>query len=352
MRALTISAHGGLDQLAVRDDLPVPPLVGASDVRVRVQSASLNHLDLFVVAGLPGATITPPWVLGSDAVGIIDAVAAGVTSVAPGDRVVVNPGVGCGTCEYCSDGQHPLCIRFAVLGEHRPGTFADYVVVPATHVRAIPPAVPDDVAAAFPLASLTAWRMVVTRAAVTADDLVLVQGIGSAVALAALQIARSRGATVWVTSSSDEKLERARALGAADTINYRTHDVAREVRARTGKRGVDVVIDSAGRESWGSSLGALGRRGRLVTCGATTGPIVETDLRRMFWNQWTLMGSTMGSEAEFDAVVSEVIAGRLTMPVDSVHPLERGREAFERLASGQQFGKVVLRLHGGTDGDG
>jgi NADPH:quinone reductase-like Zn-dependent oxidoreductase len=186
--------------------------------------------------------------------------------------------------------------------------------------------------------------MVVTRADVRAGELVLVQGIGSPVALAALQIARARGATVWVTSSSDEKLAKARALGAAETFNYRTEDIGREVRARTGKRGADVVIDNGGKESWAGSLGALGRRGRLVTCGATTGPMVETDLRRMFWNQWTLMGSTMGSEAEFDSVVDELIAGRLTMPVDSVFPLERGREAFERVASGQQFGKVVITV--------
>ena len=346
MRALTISAHGGLDQVVVRDDLPTPGLAGPHDVRVRVHAASINHLDLFLVAGLPGITIRPPWVLGSDAVGVIDEIGSGVTGVATGDRVVVNPGIGCGSCEYCTAGEHPLCIRFAVLGEHRPGTFAEYVVVPASHVRPMPRSVTDDVAAAFPLACVTAWRMVVGRAAVTADDLVLVQGIGSAVSLAALQIAVGRGATVWVTSSSDEKLERARALGAAGTINYRTHDLAKEVRARTGKRGADVVIDSAGRESWASSLGSLGRRGRLVTCGATTGPFVETDLRRMFWNQWTLMGSTMGSEREFDAVVGEVTGGRLTMPVDSVFPLERGREAFERVASGAHFGKVVLRVSG------
>lgn len=348
MRALTISENGALDRVEMRDDLPVPA-VGALDVRVRVTAAALNHLDLFVVEGLPGAKLAPPWILGSDAVGHIDAAGADVTEVRLGERVVVNPGVGCGNCEYCHDGEHPLCIRFAVLGEHRPGTFAEYVVVPATHVHPIPDSVPDDVAAAFPLASVTAWRMVVSRARVGAGDLVLVQGVGSAVSLAAVQIARMRGATVWATSSSDDKLARARDLGAAEVINYRTHDVAREVRARTAKRGVDVVIDSAGKDSWASSLGALGRRGRLVTCGATTGPLIETDLRRMFWNQWTLMGSTMGSESEFAAVVAEVAAGRLTMPVDSVFPLERAREGFERLASGEQFGKIVLQVMRGRE---
>lgn len=344
MRALTVDSHGGLDRVTWRDDVPVPELRDDRDVRVRVRAASLNHLDLFVVAGMPGLRITPPWVLGSDAVGDIDSVGARVTNVKEGDRVVLNPGIGCGACEYCESGSQPLCLKFAVLGEHRPGTFAEYVVVPATHVRAIPASIPDALAAAYSLATLTAWRMIVTRADVRAGELLLVQGIGSPVALAALQIARARGAIVWVTSSSDEKLAKARAMGAAETFNYRTQDVAREVRTRTGKRGADVVMDNGGKESWEGSLGALGRRGRLVTCGATTGPVVETDLRRMFWNQWTLMGSTMGSEAEFECVIDELVAGRLTMPVDSTYPLERGRDAFERVAGGQQFGKVVLAV--------
>jgi len=344
MRALTIDEHGFLDRVTFRDDVPEPVLTDAGDVRVRVRAASLNHLDLFVVAGLPGISITPPWILGSDAVGIVDAVGTAVRNVAVGARVAINPGIGCGACEYCREGEHPLCVRFAVLGEHRPGTFADYVVVPATHVREIPATIPDELAAAFPLAGLTAWRMLVSRAKVRAGELVLIQGIGSPVAIAALQVAKARGATVWVTSSSDEKLARARALGADDGLNYRTQDVAREVRARTGKRGADIVVDNSGKESWASSLGALGRRGRLVTCGATTGPVVETDVRRMFWNQWTLMGTTMSSESEFHAVMDEFVAGRITMPVDSVIPIERGREAFERMAGGEHFGKVVIRV--------
>lgn len=344
MRALTIAGHGGFERVEFRTDIPVPRIERPGDVRVRVHAASLNHLDLFVVAGLPGMTATPPWVLGSDAVGTVESIGGQVTTVAVGDRVVVNPGIGCGACEYCNDGEHPLCVRFAVLGEHRPGTFCDFIVVPATHVRTIPPSIPDDVAAAFPLAGLTAWRMVITRARVAPGDLVLIQGIGSGVAIAALQIAKARGATVWVSSSSDAKLARARALGADEGFNYHTQDVAKEVRARTGKRGATVVIDNSGTAGWKTSLGALGRRGRFVTCGATTGPMVETDVRRLFWNQWTIMGSTMSSESEFAAVIDEFRAGRLTMPVDSVFPLEGGRKAFERVASGAQFGKVVLRV--------
>jgi NADPH:quinone reductase-like Zn-dependent oxidoreductase len=199
-------------------------------------------------------------------------------------------------------------------------------------------------AAAFSLVTLTAWRMLVTRAAVRAGETVLVHGIGGGVALAALQIAKRLGATVWVTSTSDDKLTRARALGADHALNSRTSDVGREIRAATGKRGVDVVIDNVGKATWAASLAALGRRGRLVTCGATSGPVVETDVRRLFWNQWSILGSTMGNDAEFDAVVAELREGRLLPPIDSVYPLEEGRRAVERLASGEQFGKVVVRV--------
>lgn len=342
MRALTIDAHGGLEQLRFREDLPVPEVASPHDVRVRVHAAALNHLDLWVVEGVPGVRITPGWVLGADCVGVVDAIGPAVTSVHLGDRVVLNPGVSDRTCEYCRTGDNPLCLRYQILGEHRPGCFADFVVVPEPNVLPLPEGIDHRTAAAFPLATLTAWRMVVSRARVRPDDEVLIHGIGGGVALAALQIAKLVGARVSVTSGSDLKLERARLLGADELLNYRTTDVAKEVRARTGKRGVDVVIDSVGEATWNASLGSLGKRGRLVTCGGTSGPLVQTDIRRLFWNQWTIMGSTMGSDTEFAAIVDELRAGRLCPPIDSTFPLEEGRRAFERLASGEQFGKVVI----------
>jgi NADPH:quinone reductase-like Zn-dependent oxidoreductase len=343
MRALTITAHGGLEQLAVRDDVHVrEPARG--EVRVRIAAAGLNHLDLFVVGGLPGVTITPPWVLGADAVGVIDAVGESVPESVVGSRVVVNPGISCRECDYCRDGDQPLCPRYGILGEHHQGTIAEWVVVPAVNVREIPEGVPDDVAAGYTLATLTAWRMIVSRAMVRAGEDVLIWGIGGGVALAALQICRNLGARVWVASSSDEKLERARALGADETLNHRVVDVAKVIRDRTGKRGMDVVVDNVGADTWKRSLGALGRRGRVVTCGGTSGPMLETDVRRLFWNQWTIMGSTMGNDAEVDAVVAELSSGRLTTIVDSTFDLADGRAAFERLASGAQFGKVVVRV--------
>jgi NADPH:quinone reductase-like Zn-dependent oxidoreductase len=342
MRALTISAHGGFDRIEVRDDIPTPEVRSPTDVRIRVRAAAINHLDVFVIGGLPGVTIQPPWILGTDACGIIDQVGAEVKHVKVGDRVVVNPGISDRSCEYCRVGEHPLCVKFAVLGEHVPGTIAEYIVLPGANVRAIPNAISDEQAAAFTLATLTAWRMVHSRARVTANDEVLIWGIGGGVAQAALQICKSIGARVWVTSSDNAKLERAKALGADHLLNHREVEVGKHIRQQTGKRGVTVVIDNVGEATWTQSLIALGRGGRLITCGGTSGPMATTDIRRLFWNQWSIMGSTMGNDAEFEAVVGELAAGRLLPVIDSVFPLERGRQAFERMAAGTQFGKIVI----------
>ncbi len=347
MRGLTISAHGGLDQIEYRTDLPKPePKRG--EIRVRVKAAALNHLDLFVVGGMPGVKIIPPWILGADATGIVDAIGdlSGTSDnqLRIGDTVIVNPGLSDHTCEFCMAGEQSACVNFKLLGEHATGTLAEYIVIPAHNARSIPKDKPVEQAAAFTLATLTAWRMVVTRARVKKTDNVLIWGIGGGVALAALEIVRMIGATAWVTSHSDEKLVLARGLGAENVLNYTTTDVGKEIRARTNKRGVDVVFDTVGEMTWTQSLVALGRRGRLVTCGATSGPIVQMDVRRLFWNQWDIMGSTMGNDAEFDAVTSEFRAGHLTPLVDSVFDISQGRQAFERLASGQQFGKIVVRI--------
>ena len=347
MRALTIDVHGGLEQLRYREDVAVPSLSVRGTVRVRLRAAALNRLDLFTIGGLPGVTITPPWVLGADGMGVIDAVSDDITEVGAGDRVVINPGIACRACEFCTLGQHSLCTRFQLLGEHLPGTFAEYVVVPATNVRRIPTGISDEVAAAFTLATLTAWRMCVSRAQVQEGEDVLIWGIGGGVALAALQICKARGARVFVTSSSAAKRERALALGADHALDHTAGDVDKQIRERTGRRGVDVVVESVGEKTWAQSLGALARGGRLVTCGGTSGPALTMDVRRLFWHQWSILGSTMGNDAEFAAVVAELAAGRLHPPVDSVHALADGRAAFERLAEGAQFGKVVLRISDG-----
>lgn len=344
MRALFIDAHGGTERIQHRDDLAVPTLRAAGEVRVRIRAAALNRLDLWTIGGLPGVTITPPWILGADGMGVVESSQGDVGSIAAGDRVVINPGISCRECEWCRKGEHPLCVRFGLLGEHHPGSFAEYVVVPAANVRRIPASVPDDVAAAFTLATMTAWRMCVTKAQVRAGEDVLIWGIGGGVAQAALRICKARGARVWVTSSSADKLAQAEALGADVLINHATEDVGKVVRERTKRRGVDVVIESVGERTWNASLMSLTRGGRLVTCGGTSGPTLTTDVRRLFWYQWSLMGSTMGNDAEFAAVTDELAAGRLWPTVDAVYPLAEGRAAFERMRDGAQFGKLVLRV--------
>ncbi|NUP55396.1 MAG: zinc-binding dehydrogenase [Gemmatimonadaceae bacterium] len=344
MRGLTISAHGGTERIEYREDLVEPVLRGAGDVRIRMRAAALNHLDLFLLGGLPGVTITPPWILGADGMGVVESVGSAVTTVRVGDTVVINPGLSDRTCEYCLEGEQPLCPRYGILGEHFPGTMAELVVVPATNVLPVREQTDESEAAAFTLATLTAYRMLVTRAHLRANERVLIWGIGGGVALACLQIAKLIGAHVTVTSGSDDKLAAARKLGADDAINHTGVDVGREIRTRTAKRGVDVVVDSVGEATWAQSLGALGRRGRLVTCGGTSGPMVTTDVRRLFWNQWSILGSTMGNDAEFAAVVGHFNAGRLRPPIDQVYRLSEGRLAFERLATAGQFGKIVLRI--------
>ena len=344
MRALTISAHGGLEQAELRDDIERPEVVHPGDVRVRLHAAALNHLDLWTIGGLPGITIKPRWILGADGAGVIDAVGTAVSGVRVGDPVFINPGISCRECEYCLAGEHSLCIRFALLGEHRPGTFTEYVVVPEPNVRVLAAGTSWEEAAAYPLVTLTAWRAVVTRARVNPGERVLIWGIGGGVALAALQICKLHGAHVTVTSSSDVKLERAVELGADDTLRHDQVDVGKELRARTGKRGVDVVIDSIGEKTWTQSLVALGKRGRLVSFGGTSGPKVEMDVRRLFWNQWSILGTTMGNDREFDAITSAFRDGTLKPVIDSVFSLEDGVAALTRLAHREQFGKIVLRI--------
>ncbi len=323
--------------------MPDPVLSTPSDVLVQVTAAALNRLDLFVVGGLPHTSPSWPHILGSDAVGVIAAVGPEVTGLRPGDRVIVNPGISCRSCPACQAGEQPYCRQYRILGEHLPGTLAERVVVPAANLRPAPPAFSDPEAAAFVLTTLTAWRMLMTRAALQSGETVLVWGAGGGVAQASIQIARRAGARVLATSSSDAKLTLAKRLGATTTFRHDQADVAREVRALTGV-GVDVVVDTVGEATWASSLRALRPGGRLVTCGATTGPQVGLDLRKLFWFQWSLLGSTMGNDAEFDAIVQLAHQGELRPVVDSVVPLAEATTAFARLAAGAQAGKLVIEV--------
>jgi NADPH:quinone reductase-like Zn-dependent oxidoreductase len=343
MLAITIRSHGGPEVVGV-DDVPRPAVGAPDDVVVALKAAALNHLDLFVLRGLPGLAHAFPQILGADGAGVVEAVGPAVTRVKPGDRVLLNPGISCQACAFCLAGEQSLCTTYRLLGEHLPGTFAEAVRVPQWNVYPVPDGVSWTDAAAFPLVHLTAWRMMVTRAATKPGETVLIWGIGGGVALAALRIAKLLGATVIVTSSSDAKLERARALGADFALNHASSDVPKELRRLLGDRGVDVVLDSVGEATWEKSLRALAPGGRLVTCGATSGPKVTTDVRRMFWYHYTLLGSTMGNAQEFAEILRLLGSGALKPVVDSVVPVREARRALERLAAGGHFGKLVLEI--------
>lgn len=343
MRALALDAVGGLEHLAVRE-LARPEIESPGDVRVRVRVAALNRLDLFVVDGLAGVDYTFPHIVGSDGAGVVDAVGSAVSRVRAGDRVMINPVVSCGRCPACRAGEESLCAALRVLGEHCAGTAAEYVVVPAENLAAVPPQMRWAEAAAFSLATLTAWRMLTTRAELQPGETVLIWGIGGGVAMAALQIARHLGARTIVTSGSDAKLEAGRRLGANATLNHATGDVVMEVRRLTDGRGADVVVDSVGQSRWPESLRVLRRGGRLVSCGATSGPIVSLDLRRLFWHQWSILGSTLGSRREYQQIVALAHQSLLWPVVDRSVSLEEGPAALGMLQRGEQVGKLVIEV--------
>ncbi|MEE8251869.1 MAG: zinc-binding dehydrogenase [Gemmatimonadales bacterium] len=342
MKALVMRGHGDLSMLEVAD-VPEPEVTDGW-VKIRLAAAGMNRLDLFTLGGLPGITLEFPHIPGSDGAGVVTEVGSGAQGVEPGDQVIFNPGVSCYECEYCKNGEHSLCVRYRILGEHLPGTFAEYALVPHQNIAKRPHTVSWHEAAAFSLVTITSWRMMVTRADVQADEVVLIWGIGGGVSGTCLQIAKMLGAFVIATSSSDEKLAVARTMGADEVLNHSRVDVAKEVRAITKRRGADVVIDNVGEATWEQSLKALGRAGRLVTCGATTGARVVSDVRRLFWNQYTIMGSTMGNAAEYQKIVELLGQGELVPRVDSVFPLDEGVAAFERLEAGEQMGKVVVQI--------
>lgn len=350
MQACALTASGGLEHVALTD-VPRPPAPAAGEVQIALHAAALNHLDLWVIRGLPGVEHRYPHVLGGDGAGAVVAVGPDVTHLRPGDAVLFNPGISCYACEFCRRGEQGMCVRYRLLGEHMPGTLTEAINVPAANVQLIPHADPPlswAEAAAFSLVTLTAWRMVVTRARLQPGETLLAWGIGGGVSLTALRIAKLRGARTIVTSSSDAKLAAARALGADVTINHRTQKVAAEVRALTAKRGVDVVIDNVGQATWEDSLRCLVKGGRLITCGGTSGPAVRMDIRRLFWNQYTIMGSTMGNAREYEEIVRVLGTGALRPIVDGVYPLADAQAAFARMQRGEQMGKIVVEIRAGA----
>jgi zinc-binding alcohol dehydrogenase/oxidoreductase len=318
VKAIRIHEDGGPEVLRY-EDAP-DPSPGPGEVLVHLRAASLNRLDLWIRSGLP--SVPKPRILGADGAGVLDS----------GERVVINPGI-----EH-EDG------RITVVGEHMDGTDAELVAVPEENVYPIPEGLSFEEAAAFPLVFETAYRMLVTKASLQPDEWVLVWGIGSGVATASFQIAKALGACVIATSSSDEKLERARELGADAVVNHGSGDVVEAVKDATGGAGADVVVEHVGEATWQRSLQAARAGGRITVCGATTGPNPPAALHRIWWKQLTIYGSTMGTRSDFEGAYELVSSSRARPIVDRVFPLEEARAAHEYLESGRQFGKVVLRI--------
>ncbi len=349
MKAFALTGHGDLSRARLAD-VPAPEIAVPTDVRIRLHAAALNHLDIWTVRGLPGLELAFPHILGGDGAGVVESVGSDVRTVKPGDRVLFNPGISCYRCRFCLAGEHSLCETYRLLGEHLPGTLAEYIVVPEFNVAMIPtpPAPHPEItwaeAAAFSLATLTAWRMLMTRARVRPGEAVLIWGVGGGVSSVALKIAKLAGAFVVVTSSSDAKLERAAALGADGVVNHAREDVVKAVRRIVGRRGVDVVVDNVGEATWERSLRLLDRGARVVTCGATTGHDLLVDARRFFWNQWDILGSTMGTAEEYREIVRLLGQGKLRPEVDSVVPLARAGEQLAKMAEGEQLGKLVVQI--------
>jgi len=342
MKAAVIQGHGDLDQLRVED---VPePIFADDEVVLKVHSAGLNHLDIWVRKGRGGLKVPKPHILGSDAAGVVVAAGANVKGVTVGEEVILNPGLSCGSCEYCNRGEQSECISFGIVGMARQGTFAEQVAVPSRNVFPKPSHMNFDEAGAFVLSYLTAWRMLMTRAQLKPGQTVLIHGIGGGVALSALQLAKLAGAEVIVTSSSDEKLDRAGRIGADHTINYEAvDDVSQCVRDITSA-GVDIVIDTVGAATWPIDSSAARRGGKVVICGVTSGAEAVTNLRALYWNQLTILGSTMGSDEDLHQMLKAVTTAKLKPVIDSVAMLENIKDATGRMEAGEQFGKIVLRI--------
>ena len=342
MKAVRFHSHGGPEVLKY-EEAP-DPVPTADEALVRVKACALNHLDIWARNGLPNVEIPLPHISGSDIAGVVERVPAEEKELAAGDEVIVNPGMGCGRCDRCLSGRDDQCRDYTIIGYGVDGGYAELVRVRRTHLIRKPEQMSFEEAASFPLVFETAYHMLVTKARVTPGDVVLILGANSGVGSAAVQVAKLFGAKVIATAGDREKAEKARILGADEVIDHYSQDVLAETRRLTDKRGVDVVIEHVGKSTWQGSVKALAKGGRLVTCGATTGAEVTTDLRFVYNRELTIYGSFMAGMGELLEVVDLLKAGRLKTVVDSVFPLAEASAAQARMESSRHFGKIVLKV--------
>src|SRR3989442_6090081 len=343
MKAVIFNQHGGPEVLQYKE--APDPTIKADEVLVEVRACALNHLDIWVRSGMPGIAIPLPHILGNDIAGVVREVGDLVSWVKAGDEVMLQPGVSCGHCRECLSGRDNLCSDYDILGSRRDGGYAQLVAAPGVNVISKPKNLSWEEAAALPLVTLTAWHMLVTRARVQRGEDVLIHAAGSGVGSLGIQIAKLRGARVIATAGSDEKLAKARELGADATINYMRADWPKEVKRLTNRLGVDVVFEHTGAETWPRSIASLKTGGRLVTCGATSGYDARTDLRQVFYRHLTILGSMMGSKAELLAAMKFIENGQIRAVVDRTFPLAEARKAHELMEDRAQFGKLVLMPH-------
>lgn len=342
MQAVFITGHGGNEVVGI--GARPRPMRRPGEVLVRMRAGSVNRVDLYMRDSGAGITHRLPQIMGVDGAGIVEEVDAGESLLQPGQHVLLYPGITCGRCEFCRRGDAVLCTRMQLLGEHRDGTWAEYVAVPVANALPMPDHLDFAEAAALGVNHLTAWRMLFTQARLKAWETVLIFGIGGGVSLAALQLAKMAGARAVVTSRDATKLQRALALGADHGVHDDGQDVAKAVLALTGGRGVDVVIENVGAAVWPVALKSLVRGGRIVTCGATSGDQPGADLRRVFIRQLQIFGSTLGNPGEFQDLLRAVTAHRLTPVIDARFALADAHAALSRLESAQQFGKIAIEL--------
>ncbi len=340
MRSVVFEEHGGIEKLKYTyAETPEP---GPDEVLVKVKACALNHLDLWALMGMPGVKIQMPHILGCDVAGEIAETGAKVKGLREGRAVMLSPGQPCGRCGFCKSGWDSLCDQYKILGFQVNGGYAEFVKVPAASVLKVSKRLSFEEWAAVPLVFLTAWHMLVTRAGLARGESVLIHAAGSGVGSAAIQIAKFLGAKVFTTVGSEEKIKRAKAIGADEVIAYGKKDFPEEIKRITGGKGVDVVLEHIGPATFTKSLASLKKKGRLVTCGATSGPMVPLDLRFIFVRQISVLGCYMGGLGELKKVISLVEAGKLKPVIDKVFPLREAACALERMNARENFGKILL----------